>query len=593
MGSVGTISIGLRVGTQALTRGLKDARREINGFGSSLASAPAALGALGAGAAIAGLVAVVKAGSDLNETVGKTGVVFGPSAGLVLAAADEMAARFGIVKTAFLDAAADLGQVGKAAELSEKDAAELGVQFAKLGADVSSISNKDVTEVYGAIKSGLVGSAEPLRQFGVLLDEDTMRLGAARLGIARFGEELTQAQKVQARAALISEQLQYALGDLDRTSTGVANGFRSLKGRIVNFAADAGTLLQPVAQAGFVLLNAALQDFGEQLVRSSGDIRDWATEAGSAGGVVFQAWSALGTGLGVVADVLSTVRLGFLAARAGVQAFYAAGLAGLAQFVGALQGTESAWRKLAQTFDAIGKAAGVDLGLEGLAKGLDFGDLSRQIGELSKGLADGAKSEWATFLEELGKAPPSEGIADFFERVRQKAEAAIERAKALQAGATLDGGERLGSFDLRAKRQTIKDAKIELEQRKKVGETAKTAFEESLGPIDSLALKFKELEAAQKAGLIDQDVVDRIQRKDARELVRRSSNGGGAVEARSVEAFNAFVAYQVSKQDPLKSLPDLAKRGNELAERQVMLLERVGKFTGSNERSDLDAEFSN
>lgn len=580
MATIGSIVIGVRVATRELSAGLATARAQVASFAGQVATAakgmavaPLALGALGGAALGAGLIAVVRAGSDLNEVLSKTGVVFGASKDVVTAGANEMAAKYGIVRTTFLEAASELGQIGKASGLTEAAAAGLSVELVKLGTDVSSIGNKDLPQVLAAIKSGLVGEAEPLRAFGVLLSESAVKARAAQLGIAAFGAELTESQKVQARASLIQEQLGYALGDLERTSGGAANAFRQLLGRVQNFAADVGLALQPLAEGVLRLLNTAFASLGESFTGKIDAVREWAEGVASAGGTVMRAWSLVGQGLGLVADVVHTVGLGFQAAQVGGLKLGAAIAQGISLGLTALQALRDTLVAFLRSVDALGKKAGLDLGLADMVPELDLKGAAAGFADQAAALAEAAKTAWGDFLVELAKPPPSEGINDWFAEIRKKAEAAMAAAKdaanAPAPAAAAAGGPALA------------DLKKEQERKKKLAENARKFGEELRGPFDKLALKFAEIDDVVSAGLLDSVDAEALKRKEAGDLVGKNTKAGaGAVDARSAEAFNAIVAYQTSRQDPLRALPDLTRLGVREQERQTSLLERIARFLG-------------
>ncbi len=187
--------------------------------------------------------------SDLNEQISKIKVVFGDAQATVVGGADEMASRFGVVKSEFLEAAGGIGLIGKAAGLTQPEAAKLGVDFAKLGADAASFYNVPLDDALDRIRSGLVGEAEPLRQFGVLINDDTVKAEALRLGLAGVGDELTDGQKVIARSSLIMKGLSDAQGDLERTSSGTANQMREATGRFRELGAEIGGYLNPAFNA--------------------------------------------------------------------------------------------------------------------------------------------------------------------------------------------------------------------------------------------------------------------------------------------------------------------------------------------------------
>jgi hypothetical protein len=85
-------------------------------------------------------------------------------------------------------------------------------------------NNVSQDDAINAIGSALRGEAEPLRRFGVLLDEATLKNAALQLGlITTTKEALTPQQKVLAAQKVIYEQTTTAQGDFARTSDGLAN----------------------------------------------------------------------------------------------------------------------------------------------------------------------------------------------------------------------------------------------------------------------------------------------------------------------------------------------------------------------------------
>ena len=294
---------------------LESAGSAFDRFGARAGGILAGVAAAAGGALAIGLGKAVLGASDLNETLSKVEQVFGKATGKVVAVADEMAAAFGTPKREILDAAAGIGLIGKAAKLTDDQAAELGGRFARLAADASSFYNLPLDVALEKIRSGLVGEAEPLRALGVLLDEESVKLEALASGIARAGDELTQAQKVQARASLITKGLATATGDLARTQDGFANRLRELQGRLVNAADAIGARLLPqvtgllaaFVEAGGGIAGAlddpesALSKLADELGAMFGDLKGW-LEANKG---EWKSWgeSAIASVRGVVKDV--------------------------------------------------------------------------------------------------------------------------------------------------------------------------------------------------------------------------------------------------------------------------------------------------
>ena len=214
---------------------------------------------LPATAALAGLTAAaipaIKAASDLNETVSKTGVIFGDAAKEVLAFGETTAKTLGISKTAALDAAATFGVFGKAAGLTGSNLATFSTDFTTLAADLASFNNTTPEDAILAIGAALRGEAEPIRRYGVLLNDAALKQEALNLGIYDGSGALTAQQKVLAAQAVIYKQTGDAQGDFERTSGGLANQQRILSASIQDTQAAIGKALLPVIQAVLPYLN--------------------------------------------------------------------------------------------------------------------------------------------------------------------------------------------------------------------------------------------------------------------------------------------------------------------------------------------------
>ena len=271
------------------------------------------LGAATAGLALiaAGVFKSVGLASDLNETVSKTGQVFGNSAGRVADYADEMAAKFGLVKTEVLDAASSFGLIATGMGQDDAAAAELATTFAGLAADASSFYNVPVSDALEKIRAGLTGESEPLKAFGVIMDESAVKAEAARQGFKAVGGELSQQAKLAARSAIIQRGLATATGDLARTNSGYANSSRALLGRLENAATSLGQGLMPIFEGLLGGLNAMAAGVGSAvdlaqpyLLSFSQGFLDFASYAAWAAAEVGTAVHAMGADL--LAEIAGT-----------------------------------------------------------------------------------------------------------------------------------------------------------------------------------------------------------------------------------------------------------------------------------------------
>jgi hypothetical protein len=209
--------------------------------------------AIPAAAALAGLAAAagpaISAASDLEENLSKVNVIFGEGAKDIEEFAKTAATALGQSQNAVLTAAGTFGTFGKAAGLGGAELAAFSNDFTALASDLASFNNTSPEEAVNAIGAALRGEAEPLRQFGVLLNDATLKAAAMELGIYSGSGALTDQQKILAAQKVIYDQTGDAQGDFAKTSGGLANSQRILSAEIKNLQVEIGKGLLPVVDA--------------------------------------------------------------------------------------------------------------------------------------------------------------------------------------------------------------------------------------------------------------------------------------------------------------------------------------------------------
>jgi hypothetical protein len=250
-----TLTLALVADVDKFKKGLDSADKESRSFSDKLKSAlkvgAAAFAALGA-AASAFAVKIgkdsIKAASDFNEELSKSSVILGDAAESVQKFASTAAQRLGQTRTEALRAASNFAIFGKSAGLSGQELAKFSTDFTTLASDLASFNNTSVDDAINALGSALRGEALPLRRYGILLDEATLKNRALELGIIdNIKNALTPQQKVLAAQAEIFAQSSDAQGDFARTSDGLANSQRILKASIEDLKIELGTQLLPIA----------------------------------------------------------------------------------------------------------------------------------------------------------------------------------------------------------------------------------------------------------------------------------------------------------------------------------------------------------
>lgn len=187
----------------------------------------------------------IRNASDLNEAGTATIQIFGDAAKTIQGFASG-ASSIGLNAIAATDAAKTFGIFGKSAGLANGANAEFSKNLVGLSADLASFNNTTVDEAIQALGAGLRGEAEPLRRFGVLLDDFTLRQKAMEMGLTKTTKNaLTPQQKVLAAYGVIMEQTSTQQGDFGRTSDGLANQQRILSATFDNMKTSLGQKLLP------------------------------------------------------------------------------------------------------------------------------------------------------------------------------------------------------------------------------------------------------------------------------------------------------------------------------------------------------------
>ena len=237
---------GVRKATKAFDKlqgAAKASFGKIAGAAKVAATAVAGIGVVG----VAGALKAIDAASDLEEAISKAGVLFGDGADEIERFAEGAAKALGQSKQEAIDAAATFAIFGKSAGLAGDDLVGFSTDFVELASDLASFNNTSPQDAVDAIGAALRGESEPLRRYGVLLNDATLKAEALALGIYDGEGALTAQQKVLAAEQAIYKQTADAQGDFARTSDGLANKQRILRAQLANVTTEIGSKLLPIA----------------------------------------------------------------------------------------------------------------------------------------------------------------------------------------------------------------------------------------------------------------------------------------------------------------------------------------------------------
>lgn len=317
--ATGTVTVNIIGDARKLKAALGESEAALAGFAGRAKKLGASMQALGARLTrtvtlpVVGLgVAAFKMSSDLTESMNAADIAFGESSAAVKKWADNLHSGFGFTRRGALDAASGFQLVTRDAGFTSTQMTDL----AERAADLGSVFNASSEEVSAAIKSGLVGEMEPLRRFGVTLDQNKIQAEAVALGLIGVGEEMSVAQKQAATYSLIMKDTAFAQGDAVKTADEAAGRLRTLKADAGRLAETLGMKLIPVGVTILAFLKDLASAFSDLSPAMQNTILIAAGLAAAAGPLVF----VIGSVLKVVGGVIVVIKavgaaMAFLAAN--------------------------------------------------------------------------------------------------------------------------------------------------------------------------------------------------------------------------------------------------------------------------------------
>jgi hypothetical protein len=558
-----TVKVTLQAAVAPYVAGMRqaaDATGKVDKAGQSMAVGLGKMAAA-AGVATVGLSTFSKvakdsiaAATELQDSTAKMQVVFGGASGAITKFANDSTQSFGLSKRAAYDATSTFAIFGKAAGLTGDELTRFSTDLTKRAVDLSSFFGGSVEQAITAVGAALRGESEPIRAYGVLLDDAGLRAKALEMGlISSVKEGLTPQARALAAQAEVLRQSSDAAGDYIKTIDGMANSQKEAAKAWEDAKAEFGTEALPVATKGTQLAAEGLRVLAEEGLGVIPVIGPWlrlalddssdsaealgSAAAGAAGGVDALASSAGGAG-GAIASMDDQMK---------------AAIGGLFGFIDAQQAVASSNRDM--------------LGMES-----ELRDSARQTGTARTGSA--AKSTKASEAERKAAQKVTDAIREKdraemdaeIKSARRKAERraesradagaradvqagvkkAIDTDKAARAGQDIDGfnqggsvGEATGS--LTKGEQAALDKKIDairarhkksLDAQLKGLKEATTTARATAGAVDSYSFS---LDANTEAGRRNLDTisgqVDKVQANAQAVYDAAILDGKGAEEA--------------------------------------------------------------
>lgn len=265
-------------------------------------------GTIAFGAIASASTIAVKEAANAQGAYAKFNTVFAEHSEDMLSFIEDIRSEMPTATHEIVRMAADLQDLLIPMGLTRESATKMTKGFIDLSNKLAAFNDVDPTEVLEAFRSGLSGSSEPLRRFGINALDSSIELEALETGLLNTGEKLssldavTRSQvKAQALLTLSVKQSGDAISGFAANNDSLVRRTQDLNAKLAEMRVAIGTALIPVAEK----LVAVLKPIVEKILQWSEQNPLLVERIVLIGGAIAGLLVALGS-LGLVLPVIIT-----------------------------------------------------------------------------------------------------------------------------------------------------------------------------------------------------------------------------------------------------------------------------------------------
>ena len=259
-GSLGSVVYDI-VANDKTSYGVESAGRRIQTLGEATKSVGQSMSLWITAPLTAFGVLSVKAAGDAAETRSKFDQVFQGMSVDAEAWAESYGDAVGRATTDLQGMLATTMSIVKAMGMSYDEGSQFSETITQLSIDMASFNNTADADAFTALRSAITGEYEPMKRFGVVLNEAKVQQELLNLGIRGGASAATDAEKAQARMNLILAATADAQGDAARTAGSFSNQLKALQADMTEMAETIGEDLLPIAQSGIDIASVWIERF--------------------------------------------------------------------------------------------------------------------------------------------------------------------------------------------------------------------------------------------------------------------------------------------------------------------------------------------
>lgn len=272
---------------QGLSKQLEGAQKKIEGAGKKLQefggklTTRITLPIVGIG------IASFKMAAELEDSMGAIDQIYGGASDAVKNWADSLPSYYGIAKGEATEYASVMGaMLQNIGQLSEEESAEQAATLIQLAGDLSAMFGGTTEEAVNALTGALKGNNTMLDNYGMGVNEATIKAKAFEMGLYSGTGEMTLAAKQAATLALIMEQTADAQGQAGREAESASGSIKSTTTEMKNLSTEIGGTLIPLLQPAIDKVQEVVNTFKELPEEQKLAIVNFALLAGALGPVI-------------------------------------------------------------------------------------------------------------------------------------------------------------------------------------------------------------------------------------------------------------------------------------------------------------------
>ena len=205
-----------------------------------------------------------KMAADLEDAMGATDQIFKDSSDEMKRWADNIDSYYGIAEGEALGYANTMGaMLQNIGGLSEKEAAKQSQTLTQLAGDLSAMFGGTTESAVQALTNALKGNNSMLDNYGMGVNDATVKQKAFEMGIYSGKGALGLQEKQAATLALIMEQTADAQGQAGREAEGASGSMKTLATEVKGLATDIGEVLLPIVTPLVQKLSGWVEKFKE------------------------------------------------------------------------------------------------------------------------------------------------------------------------------------------------------------------------------------------------------------------------------------------------------------------------------------------